>query len=96
MIKIINELEEKAKKCDTLANEFTNISYCKHYKYIGKALAFKEASEMLRGVLTELTIEELATYKKALELLAEDSTNTSLNEDKQELIDYYLQRARED
>lgn len=38
--------------------------------------------------------KELETYKRALELLAEDSTNTSLNEDKQELIDYYLQRAK--
>ena len=38
---------------------------------------------------------ELDVYKKAFELLAEDSTNSSLNEDTRELMDYYLQKARE-
>lgn len=38
--------------------------------------------------------QELEVYKKALELLADDSTNTYLSEDKQDLIDYYLEKAR--
>lgn len=45
--------------------------------------------------------KELEVYKKSLELLAEDSANpyheatNPFYEDKQDLINYYLQKARE-
>ena len=45
---------------------------------------------------TDRLYDELEVYKKAFYLLAEDSTNSILNEDKQELIDYYLDKAREE
>lgn len=65
-------------------------------EWLEERKACKVALELACEIISvyEIETEELKIYKKALELLAEDSTNSSLNEDTQELMDYYLQKAR--
>lgn len=40
-------------------------------------------------------LEELKTLRKAYDLIAGDWANTYLDEEKQDIKDYYLQKARE-
>lgn len=41
-------------------------------------------------------LEELKTLRKAYDLVAEDWANTYLDEEKQDIKDYYLKKAGED
>lgn len=83
----IKHCEEKAEELNQRAESAENNG---QYKFSDECKECAAEHEQLAAWL-----EELKTLRKAYDLIAEDCTNTYLEEEKQDIKDYYLQKARE-